>query len=135
MKPESLRIGGPVPVVPGRFVLKDEARKARHRLYPSTVLYPLHFAVIATIAWRTGHHFETAGFAVLGLAAWTFVEYLVHRHILHGRFPDGPGFKGFLHKHFDHLHIEHHARPWDGNHISGTLKDTLVPALGFMAIG
>jgi sterol desaturase/sphingolipid hydroxylase (fatty acid hydroxylase superfamily) len=25
---------------------------------------------------------------------------------------------------FDHLHIEHHKRPWDGNHVNGTLKDT-----------
>ena len=63
----------------------------------------------------------------MGFAVWTWIEYEVHRYILHGRFPDGPGFwRRFLHKNFDHLHWEHHARPWDGNHVNGTLKDTGV---------
>jgi cyclopropane-fatty-acyl-phospholipid synthase len=61
----------------------------------------------------------------LGYVVWTWVEYEVHRYVLHGRFPDGPGVvQHFLHRNFDHLHWEHHARPWDGNHVNGTLKDT-----------
>jgi cyclopropane-fatty-acyl-phospholipid synthase len=71
---------------------------------------------------------------LLGGAVWTFVEYKVHRYILHGRFPDGPGvLQHFLHKTFDHLHWEHHKRPWDGNHINGTIKDTL-PFAGPVAL-
>jgi sterol desaturase/sphingolipid hydroxylase (fatty acid hydroxylase superfamily) len=38
-----------------------------------------------------------------------------------------------LHKYFDHLHLEHHARPWDGNHVSGTIRDTL-PVASVMAL-
>jgi len=134
MAPSLERLGGPNPVVPGRFVLADEARKARHRLYLSTLLYPLHFALIFGLALRTGKYLTVAFFTALGLAFWTLMEYWVHRYILHGRFPDGPGFQHFLHRQFDHLHWEHHARPWDGNHVNGTLKDTLAPAAVFMAL-
>jgi 4-hydroxysphinganine ceramide fatty acyl 2-hydroxylase len=74
------------------------------------------------------------GSFALGVFAWTAVEYAVHRYILHGRFPDGPGvLEHFLHKYFDHLHWEHHKRPWDGNHINGTIQDTL-PFLGPVAL-
>ena len=60
-----------------------------------------------------------------GAALWTLVEYFAHRKVLHQRFPDGPGlFQRWLHRTFDNLHTEHHARPWDGNHINGTIKDT-----------
>jgi len=132
MAPSLERLGGPNPVVPGRFVLADEARKARHRLYSSTLLYPAHFLVVLALSLRTGRYWECAFSVAAGLAAWTLMEYWVHRWILHGRFPDGPGLQHFLHRQFDHLHLEHHARPWDGNHVNGTLKDTLAPATVFM---
>jgi len=112
---------------PARARRAVEARKARRRLYPVTVVYTLTSlsilgACVAEGQWQRGLIFYGLGFAV-----WTWVEYEVHRHILHGRFPDGPGLlQHFLHKSFDHLHWEHHARPWDGNHVNGTLKDTGV---------
>jgi hypothetical protein len=46
---------------------------------------------------------------LLGVGFWTFVEYMVHRFILHGVFPDGPGLRHALHLLFDHLHVEHHS--------------------------
>ncbi len=50
----------------------------------------------------------------------------MHRYVLHGAFPDGGGVvRRLLHRRFDHLHVEHHRRPWDGDHISGSLRDTL----------
>jgi hypothetical protein len=34
----------------------------------------------------------------------------LHPDVLHGRFPDGPGvWHHFLHRTFDHLHVDHHA--------------------------
>ena len=94
-------------------------------MYGVTAVYTLTSlsmlgACLAAGQWQRGLTFYGLGFVV-----WTWVEYEVHRHILHGRFPDGPGpVQHFLHKNFDHLHWEHHARPWDGNHVNGTLKDT-----------
>ena len=102
-----------------------EARKARRRLYPVTVLYTLFATVVLVAALRNRPRLALLSFG-LGIALWTALEYYAHRFVLHGRFPDGPGlFQHFLHKYFDHLHWEHHKRPWDGNHINGTIADTL----------
>ena len=121
------KIGGPERVSPGQVSLKEEARKARGRLLPTTVTFlGLSAAVIAT-ALREGPAHWVAGFALGGILSFSFVEYGVHRFILHGRFPDGRGVRHVLHKAFDHLHIEHHARPWDSTHNGGTLNDTLLP--------
>lgn len=110
-----------------------EARKARHRLYPVSIVYSLFsFAVMAVALQRRA--FVAVAFYVLGIAFWTALEYWAHRYILHERFPDGPGFfEHLLHKYFDHLHMEHHKRPWDGNHINGTIGDTL-PIVGPLVV-
>jgi 4-hydroxysphinganine ceramide fatty acyl 2-hydroxylase len=102
-----------------------EARKARTRLYPVTAVYTLGSLAMLGFCLASEQVARGLVFYALGFVVWTWVEYEVHRHILHGRFPDGPGLlQHFLHENFDHLHWEHHARPWDGNHVNGTLKDT-----------
>jgi hypothetical protein len=122
-------------VVPGREVVLEggarvdraaEARRSRRRLWPVTVLYTVFAAVVVAAVLRSARPLTGLISFLAGIAAWTWVEYFAHRYVLHGRFPDGPGlFQHFLHKYFDHLHWEHHKRPWDGNHINGTVKDTL----------
>jgi len=118
---EEVRLeGGP------RFLREVEARRSRHRLYPVSVLYTLNALVVMPLALAGPRPGAALLSFLLGVGAWTLLEYKVHRFILHGRFPDGPGaWELFLHKTFDHLHLEHHKRPWDGNHINGTIKDTL----------
>jgi len=106
----------------------DEARTSRHRLYPTTVVYALVTALALAFALRSAPRIGAASW-MAGVLFWTWAEYMVHRFVLHGVFPDGPGLKHVLHKLFDHLHVEHHQRPWDGNHINGTIKDT-SPFLG-----
>jgi sterol desaturase/sphingolipid hydroxylase (fatty acid hydroxylase superfamily) len=102
-----------------------EARKARRRLYPVTAVYTLCSLTMLGFCLASEHRARGLLFYVAGYIVWTWVEYEVHRYVLHGRFADGPGvIQHFLHANFDHLHWEHHARPWDGNHVSGTLKDT-----------
>ena len=103
-----------------------EVQKARRRLYPVSILYSLFsFAVMAVALQR--RPFVAIAFYALGIAFWTALEYWSHRYILHVDWPDGPGFfEHLLHKYFDHLHNEHHKRPWDGNHINGTIGDTLA---------
>lgn len=108
----------------------EEARKGRRRLYPVTVTYLVLTAAALVLALRSRPGAAAAAW-LAGVASWTWLEYFVHRYVLHGSFPDGPGARHWLHVLFDHLHVEHHARPWDGRHINGTLKDTgpfLLPA-------
>jgi sterol desaturase/sphingolipid hydroxylase (fatty acid hydroxylase superfamily) len=108
----------------------QEARKGRRRLYPVTVVYLGITAAAMALALRSRPGAAAAAW-LAGVAFWTWLEYFVHRRILHGRFPDGPGAQHWLHVLFDHLHVEHHERPWDANHINGTIRDTgpfLLPA-------
>lgn len=137
-------ISGRVGMPPIRFTgqridLAAEARKARRRLYPVSVVYSAYAATVLALGVPAHGPWRPLAFFAGGTLAWTLLEYLVHRYILHGRFPEGPGMiQRWLHRSFDSLHTEHHARPWDGNHINGTIKDTwlyasLFAALSFLA--
>jgi len=113
-----------------------EARKARRRLYPVSILYSTYAATVLVLALKRETRWISMAFFATGVGSWTAIEYWAHRYILHGRFPDAPGFfRHLLHKYFDHLHLEHHKRPWDGNHISGTTLDTLPFVLLLIGLG
>ena len=113
-----------------------EARRARHRLYPVSILYSSYALTMLVLALGRHTRLVSLVFFGMGAAAWTALEYWAHRYILHGRFPDGTGvWKHLLNKYFDHLHIEHHKRPWDGNHVNGTMRDTLPFVLLFIGVG
>jgi sterol desaturase/sphingolipid hydroxylase (fatty acid hydroxylase superfamily) len=127
--------GLPNPRFPEGVDLKVEARRSRRRLYPVTLLYSAYSLGVLAFALLSGRRVPVVlGFFLAGIGLWTYVEYLAHRHILHGRFPDGRRFvQHFLHTRFDHLHYEHHQRPWDGNHINGTISDSL-PLVAVVAL-
>ncbi len=128
------KIGGPERVSPGQVSLADEARKARGRLMPTTLTFLGLSTLVVGAALREGPALRVLGFALFGVLSFSLVEYGVHRFILHGRFPDGRGLRHLLHQAFDHLHVQHHARPWDSNHNGGTLNDTFVPVVSVLLI-
>jgi hypothetical protein len=104
----------------------QQARISRHRLYPMTVFYTLYALVVLFFALRSSHPVVAIIFYAGGVPVWTLVEYLFHRFVLHGRFAPGKGIiRKFLHERLDPLHWEHHARPFDGHHINGELRDLL----------
>lgn len=118
----------PEPRFPPGIDLKAEDRKARRRLYPVTVIYSVQFLVLLGLAFRSHHALVALGSVVLALLAWIPIEYLVHRHVLHGVFPKrGGSLARGLHYLFDSTHSDHHARPWDGMYINGHM-DTLFAA-------
>lgn len=114
------RDGIPRPSLPPPGVdMAREARTARSRFYPVTVAYLGYALVVWALAFRADAP-RAAAYMVAGAATWTVVEYLVHRYLLHGRFPDGAGWlEHRLHRYFDTAHGDHHQRPWDGLHING----------------
>ncbi len=115
----------PRPIAPPPGVdMAEEARTARSRFYPVTVAYTAYALAVATVALREDGGTAAPSIAA-GVVAWTLVEYLVHRHVLHGRFPNGPGWlQRALHLVFDRSHGDHHLRPWDGRHVNGSF-DTI----------
>jgi dihydroceramide fatty acyl 2-hydroxylase len=108
----------PIPPPPGTDIA-SEARIARWRFYPVTIAYTTYGLIVLAGGLRVGPA-TTIVSALAGAISFTLVEYLVHRYILHGRFPDAPGgLKHALHVLFDASHGDHHLRPWDGRHING----------------
>jgi len=116
----------PVPSFPSGVNLRTEDRKARRRLYPVTALYVSYLTTLAAFAVRSSHALRALAFSVPAVPAWTLVEYISHRYMMHRAFPKGPSLRSrILHYLFDASHADHHARPWDGFYINGHV-DTLI---------
>ncbi len=139
-----LKSHDPFPATPwfprGTIDLAAERQTALRRLAPLVAFYTSFTLLLLGMAMAySPYRWRSVAFFLLGMALWTPLEYFVHRRILHGPFPDGTGFwKHLLHKQFDHLHWEHHLKPWSGKTISGSLDQTLpvvfvLAALSFLA--
>jgi len=119
----------PEPTFPPGIDIALEASRSRRRMYPVTVIYSALLLAVLARAWNAAQVDQALAFAVVGVAAWTVMEYVVHRWILHTAFPRGRTWHSrALHKLFDASHADHHAQPWDGYHINGHL-DTLLVAV------
>lgn len=126
------RNGIPSPRLPPHGVdLAREARIARTRFYPLTIAYTAYAIAILVPAFRMSVR-ATIAALVAALVSWTLIEYLFHRYILHGPFPDEGGrLRRWMHDRFDGMHADHHQRPWDGHHINGRFES--LPAALAMA--
>lgn len=111
--------------IPLHVYKRVQAGISRRSLYPPTVFYTCYAAIVLIVALRSSHPVVGLVFFSLGLAAYTLVEYVFHRWILHGRFADGPGIHHFLHTRLDPSHWPHHDNAYDGNHINGNIRDFL----------
>ena len=115
----------------GPIDLAAQRQTALQRLVPLVAFYSSFTSLVVGMAMAYAANRALAlAFFLLGVALWTPLEYFVHRRVLHGPFPDGPGFfEHILHKQFDHLHSEHHLKPSSGKTISGSLDQTLPVVL------
>lgn len=105
---------------------RQQAVISRRRLYPLTAFYSLYSLILLAFGLRSTRPSTALAFWAAGIPLWTFIEYLFHRYVLHGRFAAGAGvMRRFLHERLDPLHWDHHKNPLDGWHISGELKDLL----------
>jgi len=112
--------------VPFSVYKAEQAKISRGRLYPLTIFYTTYALILLVVGLRSEHPLIALAVFLSGIPVWTLVEYLFHRYVLHGRFPKHDSVIGrFLHDRLDPLHWEHHARPHDGMHISGVLKDII----------
>ena len=72
------------------------AYSADFALYGAAVVFLSTFLVVAG---PQDHQLQLFAIALAGLAAWTFIEYALHRYVLHGLHP------------FRRWHAVHHERP------------------------
>lgn len=122
----------PEPTFPREIDVPLEASRSRRRMYPVTVMYGAYLAVLLALAWRASLLARALVFFAIGLVAWTLMEYLVHRYILHVAFPNrGNWLRRVLHKLFDASHGDHHAQPFDGYHINGHLDTVWIAIAAF----
>lgn len=77
-------------------------------------------AAFLAIAGPRADRMEIAAFALLGLASWTLIEYVLHRFVLHGLRP------------FSTWHAEHHQRPKALICTPTILSAALIAALVFL---
>ena len=122
---------------PFRRYKREQARISRYILYRVTAFYTTYSVIMFYFGLRSGHPYVALGFYAIALPIWTYLEYLAHRFILHGRFQKSKHrwkvYKVLANKYLDPLHWEHHARPFDGNHINGELHD-LLPVFAISAL-
>ena len=104
---------------------REEARKSRKSLYGTTIFYGTYGTILLILTLRSAHPLIGLVFYVVGVASYTFIEYIAHRWMFHHQFPDEPGINHFLYKTFDSVHNGHHTNPLDGDHISGRLRDLM----------
>ena len=65
---------------------REQAKISRHCLYPFTAFYTFNSVLMLALALQTAHPYIAIALYLAGIPVWTFVEYLSHRFILHGRF-------------------------------------------------
>lgn len=104
----------------------QQARLSRNRLYPLTAFYGAYTLTVLVLVALSARPWLGLAVFLAGAPVWTLVEYLFHRFVLHGRFPERTNPLGrWMHDRLDPLHWEHHERPFDGRHISGQLSDLI----------
>ncbi len=139
MKSEVLQSGSVQSPQPFRVYKRQQERISRRNLYHTSILYTSYSLICFALAFRSHHVFRAVAFYLIGIPVWMHVEYLSHRLILHRHFKiSKKWYKRFLtrlaDKYFNPLHDGHHARPFDGDHMSGELKDLLPLFLVFAPI-
>src|SRR5947209_7313897 len=116
---------------PFRIYKRAQERISRRNLFRTTTLYTSYSVLLFVMSFRWNHPYRGVGFFFAGgIPFWMFVEYFSHRYILHGHFKvSKKWYKKFFtrlaNKYLDPLHFGHHERPFDGNHMSGEVRDML----------
>jgi len=116
-----------------RTYKREQERISRRKLYKTTALYTSYSGILLFLALRSAHPYRALGFYLGGIPFWMFVEYFSHRFVLHRHWkvskrPHKRLLTKLANKYLDPTHFGHHARPFDGKHMSGRIRD-LLPLL------
>lgn len=115
---------------PYRVYKREQEVISRHKIYKTTAFYSTYSLILLVLAIRSHHFLRALAFVPFGILLWMATEYFSHRFILHRHWKISQRrYKRFwtrvANKYFDPLHFGHHERPFDGEHMSGRVKDLL----------
>jgi hypothetical protein len=115
---------------PYRIYKREQEVISRHKIYKTTAFYSSYSIILLVLAIRSHHFLRALAFVPFGIMLWMATEYFSHRFILHRHWKISQRrYKRFwtrvANKYFDPLHFGHHERPFDGEHMSGRVKDLL----------
>jgi 4-hydroxysphinganine ceramide fatty acyl 2-hydroxylase len=124
---------------PYQLYKKEQELISRRKIIRTTAFYVAYLAMLMFLAFRADHLGRALLMVPAGVVLWIFGEYFSHRYILHSRIrpakdPLKSPFRYLGNKFLDPLHWEHHERPFDGDHISGRLRDALPVWLVFSVV-
>ena len=110
---------------------REQEVVSRHKIYKTTALYTTYAIIVTVLAIRSGSVLYGLAFVPLGIIGWMLSEYTSHRYVFHRKFnldestPIKKVLSTFAVKYLDPMHTQHHVRPFDGNHMSGRIRDLL----------
>ena len=115
---------------PYRAYKREQELISRRKIYRTTAFYTTYSAIILGWAISSGYFLRALLFIPLGIVLWMCIEYFSHIYILHGHFYVSKRrfkrpFSIFANKVLDPLHFGHHEKPFDGEHMSGRVRDLL----------
>jgi sterol desaturase/sphingolipid hydroxylase (fatty acid hydroxylase superfamily) len=115
---------------PYRIYKREQEVISRHKIYRTTAFYSSYTIILLALAIRSGHFLRALEFVPFGIMLWMATEYFSHRFILHRHWKVSQRkYKRFwtrlANKYFDPLHFGHHEKPFDGDHMSGRVRDLL----------
>ncbi len=115
---------------------REQERISRWKIYRTTAFYTTFTIIMGVWAIRSDYVLRALVFVPVGLVLWMLSEYTSHRYIFHHEFREkGKGIELFFSrlavKYLNPMHTGHHERPFDGNHISGRMRDMLPVFLIF----
>ena len=115
---------------PYRVYKREQEVISRHKIYRTTAFYSSYTIILMALAIRSGHFLRALGFVPLGIVAWMLTEYFSHRFVLHRHWKISQRrYKRFwtrvANKYLDPTHFGHHEKPFDGEHMSGRVRDLL----------
>jgi hypothetical protein len=115
---------------PYRAYKREQERISRHKIYKTTAFYSSYSLILLILAIRSHHFLRALAFIPAGIVVWMLVEYFSHRFVLHRHWKVSQRrYKRFwtrvANKYLDPTHFGHHEKPFDGDHMSGRVRDLL----------
>jgi hypothetical protein len=124
---------------PFRAYKREQEKISRYKIYKTTAFYTSYTILLFVLAIRSGHFLRALAFVPLGIVVWMSIEYFSHRFVLHRHWkvskrPIKRPFTILANKFLDPTHFGHHERPFDGEHMSGRVRDLVLLFIIFVPL-